>query len=283
MGTLTMRPAFVARLTRFRVVALAVVGLLAFVACVSIWRMRSADELPDIGDPFDVALALRPILIPDGDNAFSAYAQARTVSGAEPGALAGDLEMPDRCIDMVEGETRAPCVSASNRAALQIWRDGSERPDALYHQPSETAYISPPLHLLQRSWCTRAWPPWRVRGWKSRLQWPTHGSGTGRCCDRAGWSEGMARFMTGELAPTCTSWPRGAFCAGRPILASSAAMLRRSLDDVSAADRLTPPLSDALKLEYLMALRDLDELITIPEKSLCPAAQADYSVACPRP
>ena len=41
-------------------------------------------------------------------------------------------------------------------------------------------------------------------------------------------------------------------------------MLRRALDDAMAADRLTPPFSDVLKLEYLMALRDLKELIAIP-------------------
>jgi hypothetical protein len=47
---------------------------------------------------------------------------------------------------------------------------------------------------------------------------------------------------------------------------ADAAVLRRALDDVSAADLLTAPLSDALKLEYLMALRDLEQLIAIPDE-----------------
>src|SRR4051812_137801 len=51
------------------------VGWIAFVG-VTIWRMRSLDGLPDIGDPFDVAEARRPVEIPDADNAFVAYAAA---------------------------------------------------------------------------------------------------------------------------------------------------------------------------------------------------------------
>ncbi len=39
-----------------------------------------------------------------------------------------------------------------------------------------------------------------------------------------------------------------------------AALLRRALADVLAADALTFPLSENMKLEYLMCLRDLDEL-----------------------
>ena len=52
------------------------VGLIAFVG-VTIWRMRSLDGLPDVGDPFDVAEARRPIEIPDADNVFVAYEAAR--------------------------------------------------------------------------------------------------------------------------------------------------------------------------------------------------------------
>ncbi len=62
------------------------VGLSTFVG-VTIWRMRSLDGLPDVGDPFDVAEALRPVEIPDADNAFVAYAAAhrQLVKPAERG------------------------------------------------------------------------------------------------------------------------------------------------------------------------------------------------------
>src|SRR5262245_22529552 len=62
--------------TRFRRLALPALFALAMVACVAVWRMRSLDGLPDVGDPFDVALALRPILISDEDDSFVSYIAA---------------------------------------------------------------------------------------------------------------------------------------------------------------------------------------------------------------
>ena len=45
-----------------------------------------------------------------------------------------------------------------------------------------------------------------------------------------------------------------------------AGMLRRALEDVQAADRLTAPVSDALKMEYLLVLRELKELKSFPNE-----------------
>ena len=42
-----------------------------------------------------------------------------------------------------------------------------------------------------------------------------------------------------------------------------AGLLRKALDDTLAADAMTPPLSEALKLDYLMYLRDMEELRVI--------------------
>ncbi len=72
-----MRRVWSARLTQFRVLAFAVVSALAMLAGISVWRIRSMGDLPDVGDPFDVALARQPVEIPDRDNAYVAYAKAR--------------------------------------------------------------------------------------------------------------------------------------------------------------------------------------------------------------
>ena len=56
------------------------VGWIALVG-VTIWRMQSLDGLPDVGDPFDVTEARRPVEIPDADNAFVAYAAAKAKLG----------------------------------------------------------------------------------------------------------------------------------------------------------------------------------------------------------
>src|SRR5262249_41126509 len=135
-------PSRIARLARFRVVALAILGLLALFAGISIWRIRTADLLPDIGDPFDVALALRPVVIPDHENAFAACAEARIPVAAAPPDL---WDAAWKCrIDALSWSSAKPEVRAfqqNHRAALEVWREGSERTDALYHQPSDMAFV----------------------------------------------------------------------------------------------------------------------------------------------
>jgi hypothetical protein len=76
-----------ARLTRYRVVTLGVVSLLAFLAGVSVWRMRDLGDLPNVGDPFDLALARQPVVIADSDNAYEAYARARLTPSQPPAAV----------------------------------------------------------------------------------------------------------------------------------------------------------------------------------------------------
>ena len=209
------------RLTRFRFVAVVVVSLLALIAGISVWRMRSADELPDFGDPFDITLALRAIAIPDRDNAFAAYAKGRIDSRVAPPEL-WDAAWNCR-IDALTWSKAKPEIRAfqqSNLATLQIWRDGSERADAVYRQPSELAFVTRPLLLLTESVLHSGMAALEGSRLEEQAAMAEHGYGTGRCCDRAGWSEGMARFMSGDMARKCTSLPRGAFCAGPPIRAS---------------------------------------------------------------
>jgi hypothetical protein len=264
MRTSTTRPALVVRLTRFRVVALAVVGLLTLVAGISTWRMRSADELPDVGDPFDVALG--PIVIPDRDNAYSAYAEARIALSGAPKEF-WDSYWKAQTVNLIWSKAKPEVRSfqQKNRASLEIWREGSERPDALYHQPSELAFdtILPLLQevflhsgmaalegsrLEERGAMAEAWAWYRAMLRSSRLV-GRHGALVER---RYG-------AHMHELAARCIlRW------AADPRV--NARMLRRALDEVLAADQLTPPLSDVLKLEYLMASRELDELRTMPRE-----------------
>ena len=81
-----------------------------------------------------------------------------------------------------------------------------------------------------------------------------------RCCDRAGWSAG-----TGHLRHAVTERRIHALAA-RCILRWAAdpridaGRLRRALDDVLAADALTPPFSEAMKLDYLICMADLADM-----------------------
>ena len=75
--------------TRFRLVALVVVAALAAIGGVFIWRMRDVNELPDIGDPFDVEEVRRVVVMSDDENAFVKYNDARRQLTRYPRALVG--------------------------------------------------------------------------------------------------------------------------------------------------------------------------------------------------
>ena len=126
-----------------------IVGWIA-VAGVMVWRMGSLDGLPDVGDPFDVAEARRPVEIPDADNAFVAYAVAHKL--VDP---ADSIDEARRCL-LVDalwgGEIKRLTWSSAlpglreylelERAALEFWREGSRRRDAVYHQPGRLSFGS---------------------------------------------------------------------------------------------------------------------------------------------
>jgi hypothetical protein len=65
------------RTERGRALGLGVLVALLAVLVVWIWGTRNPDGLPDVGDPFDVAAARRPIDIPDSDNAYVLYVEAK--------------------------------------------------------------------------------------------------------------------------------------------------------------------------------------------------------------
>ncbi len=55
-------------------------------------------------------------------------------------------------------------------------------------------------------------------------------------------------------------WPLAASCDGQLDPRIDAGRLRRALDDILAADALTPPISEAMKLDYLICMADLEDM-----------------------
>ncbi len=246
--------------TRFRVCATAVVVALAAIGGIFWWQLRSPGELPDLGDPFDVAVARQPVVIADRDNAYAAYAEARIRLADMPDAI-GDAAW-DHHEDRLHWSKAKPEAREwleQNRWALEIWREGSERRDALYHQPGEYS-VDTLLGLMQEVYFHNALAA--LEG--SRLE------EQGKMAEAWGWYRAMLRSsrmvgrhaglverrygarMHERAAKRIVRW------AADPRV--DAEMLRRALEDVQAADRLTAPVSDALKVEYLLLSRELNEL-----------------------
>jgi hypothetical protein len=147
----------------------------------------------------------------------------------------------------------------SQREALEIWREGSERRDAIYHQPSRLG-LDTGTYLI-----------FKVRDFAAMAAMEGSRLEDAGAPDQAwDWYRAMLRSsrligrhgMVGER----TSGARIHALAARYILRWAAdprveaGLLRRALRDTLAADALTPPVSEAVKLDYLYWLKCFDSL-----------------------
>ena len=239
-----------------RLLALGLAVAFLVVVVIWIWGVRNLDGLPDVGDPFDVAAARLSIVIADADNAYILYAEAKGKQSRFSPALS-KVDFATLTWSKASSEVRD--FLNKNRVALELWREGSERPDALYNQPGRLAIdtILPVVQeirtladlaglegsrLEEKGAMNEAWAWYRAILRSSR-----HVGKHGVIIERL-----VGASIHAKAVPRILSWaadPRVDF-----------KLLRRALDDALAAEAMTPPLSEALKLEYLMYLRDLEEL-----------------------
>jgi hypothetical protein len=254
----TARAGWIGRLpvSRSRLLALGV-GI-ACLAVVAIWigGVRSAGPLPDVGDPFDVAAETRPVRILDDDNAFVLYTNVtRPRLHWPPPFKKPDFE---KLTWSQAGEDVRAFVD-EHRPALEFWREASARPEALYHQPSQIL-IDTLLPIVQevsglarmaglegsrheeKGEMNQAWTWYRAMLRSSR-----HVGMHGVIIERL-----VGARMHELAAERALHWAADPRTDGK--------LLRQALDDILAADAMTPPLSRALKLDYLMYLHDLRDL-----------------------
>ncbi len=244
------------RLGRGRLLALGVVVGLALVLGCSIWQVRSLGGLPDVGDPFDVGAARRPVVVPDEENAYVVYAGAHKGHFQFPAGLA---KIDFKALSWSKAGQPVREFVEQKRPALERWREGSERPEALYHQPEEIAvdtllglvqdmrYLSQLAglegsRLEEDGTMGQAWEWYRAMLRFSRLV-GRHGGLIERRVGASVHEQATGRILHWAADPRVDT-----------------KQLRRALNETIAADALTPPLSDALKFEYLIYLREANEL-----------------------
>ena len=203
--------------------------------------------LPDVGDPFDVAAFERPI--PDEINAFILYKQAAAILPKEP---------EDPPLDWNQASPARRRWLESGQEALEIWRRGTDRPDALNVPPGVLTFetrmdaVQKLRSLGRLAWLqgSRLEAEGDVEG---ALDWHLSLLRSSRHCGQRGTfidrliGIGMHRWASDHLI----RW------AADPKV--DARMLRRALDAALAAGAATPPTSDGLKAEYLSFLHSIDD------------------------
>ena len=152
--------------SRRRVLILAA-ALLAMLAVPPIWWSIQLVGLPDIGEPFDLA-AFRSLAIPDDRNACVLYREA--ADRLKPLATSSQ-EQDDKIDPHVRWSQAHPAVRRwveENREAMDLYRRGTERPDAL--DPTSPS-MPDPTNWYETSISSRHWPCWRPRGWRIGVTW----------------------------------------------------------------------------------------------------------------
>jgi hypothetical protein len=220
--------------------------LLAMIAAPVIWWSIQLMGLPDIGDPFDVE-ALRSFKIPDKRNAFVLYRQA--ADRLEP--LVASSKAKDEKIDLDAFWSAAdPSVRRwvdANREAMELYRQGTDRPDALSPTgPDRIAgtnqvgalYSFHRLALLEASRLedegdmAGAWN-WYRAALRATYHLGLHGTISARSIAQVWHAQVRGRLATWAVDPRTTS-----------------VMIHRALDDAVACGALVPSDSYTLKAAY---------------------------------
>ncbi len=234
--------------SRRRMIMIALAVLLGLLATPFIWWNVQLAGLPDIGDPFDVA-EFRAMTIPDERNAYVLYRRAAErfrpvrVSNGSGGSQVNVNARWSEATPLLRK------YAEDNREALELFRQGSERPDAL--EPPRASNPDPDAKLIEAmKWLQRlslleasrledqgdmagAWT-WYCAALRVTHHTALRGSTLMR------WYAAMAGVRVRERVKQWSANRR-----------TTPELIRRALDEVLACGALVPSESHTLKAEYL--------------------------------
>ena len=222
--------------------------LVVMVVGVFGWRELSLWRLPNIGEPFDEE-KFGTVVVPDSDNAMIAYREAARL-----------LKPLDRKVfdeatknwNFSDWSQVAPLLAGwleENRAALELWLQGADRPDALLAQPKDLVFSTRidvvqalrefhQLAMLESSRLERAGDlegAWRmIRG---SLRSSRHAGMHGVAVQR--W---IGRSIQAQARPRVHGWMEN------PKVTPD--LLRRAIGDMEACVAMTAPNSEMVRAEY---------------------------------
>jgi hypothetical protein len=255
---------------RALVVILAGLLFLAFVARF-FYGYVGIDEVPDVGEPFDVH-AFESTSVAADKNAFTLYRQAQA-QFVDLKAIVKDnplrLEAAKKDQDDVLRKGWAAASEdvrqylAANRKALETWKRGTERADAL-EVPLDQVSLESDFSAGQtiRNLVLLALIEAERLNAVNRPQeaWAWHRASL-RASRHVGMHAVTIQRLIGVATYQATLGPVLRWSA-RPDL--KAADLRQALADVESMNRMTPPFSETLKVEYLWMAHEARNFVGAP-------------------
>jgi hypothetical protein len=235
-------------------------ALVATIPAAFVVREGVLRNLPDVGDPFDVA-AYRA---PRPDNALALYREAaETYRPPSDLGVAGQVHLLRYGVSVGITPASRRWID-DNAATLELWRRSAERPTPGSRDPSGERHSSqagPPaladdLERIVFAWmagvrardCAESGDPAGAWAWhRARLR------DSRRLSTRGGLSGFDAIAALNRYRAACAA---AELWAEEPGV--DAALLRRALADVREMDAVTP-VSDMLKAEYVRAMALLDD------------------------
>jgi len=243
----------------------AVLSAAAFVIVLAGFVLYRFAAARDVGEPFDVRRFVS-VAVPDDQNAFTYYREANALFVSEPATAkqggpqrvgSGDNyeETIEKGWPLVNDDYRHWLTA--NRAALGLWRRGTECSQALEILPAEQGMFNLPdcgasRHLARLSLLEAA----RVSAEGSPVETWTWYCAALRSSRHIGMHAATLGRLVGVAVQAICVEPVLRWSA-RPELTASD--LRHALADVLAIDGMTPPVSDNLKAEYLFCLANVEE------------------------
>ena len=243
---------------RRRLLLIVLYLIVGWFAALLIWVAASLNNLPDVGEPFDVAAFVASASVPDSENAFALYREAVGAYRDAPAARDWNRMWPA----MRNGwATAGPDFQAwvlSNREALDLWRKGTERTRALAEpldairsledgldrklsMLTEAAILEGARREAEGD-CAAALD-WYLAALRACVHYSTN--------SRLQWRN-LAVMLEDSLQARMVAWSRDP--------ATDAALLKRAVRAVAEIDAATPPVSGNLKAEYLAVNHALDDL-----------------------
>jgi hypothetical protein len=237
-----------------RRVSCVVVVLVVIVVTPPAWWAVQLAGLPDIGDPFDVD-AFRAFTIPDKRNAFVLYRRAVGMLKPSEGYLKSSKERIGPLALWSEAGPDVRRWAEDNREALAVYRQGTERPDALDQAIgaegvglNQGLMILRLLVLLEASRREDQGDMAGAWGWYAAMLRTIHHVGMrGEVYRR----NSVQRWWHRQLRDRMRAWADDK--------RTTPAMLRRALGDVIACEALVYSELDSLKTSYLDVNRLLDQ------------------------